>query len=224
MRILIIEDEADLAAAIADYLELHHCQCDFAFNGRSGLNMATRMTFDMIILDLMLPKINGISLCEQLRQLGKVTPVLMLTASDTSEDQLAGFQAGIDDYVTKPCTMPLLWARLQAIYRRTTPQTDILTVDQLCLYLSQQRATRNDQPLNLTPTGWQLLECLAQHSPNVVKRSELEQAAWPNGEVSDSNFNVQLHQLRKAVDKPFDYPLIHTRVGVGLQLGKQNTQ
>jgi DNA-binding response OmpR family regulator len=216
MKVLIIEDDADLAAAMADYLELQGAECDFAYQGISGLRLALEGSFDIVILDLMLPRMGGFEVCEQLRQQSVFTPILMLTACDTNADQLTGFQAGVDDYVVKPCEMPLLWARLQALHRRNAPQTEKLSVGDLTVYFKEHRVTREEQEIKLTPTGWKMLELLVRRSPNVVSRSELEDHAWPGSDVDTGNFNVQLHQLRKAIDKPFDYPMIHTLVGVGL--------
>ncbi|MDG9668103.1 response regulator transcription factor [Hahella sp. CR1] len=216
MRILIIEDDRHLAAAIADYLELQQAECDFAFNGAVGLQRAAQDRFDAIILDLMLPKMNGFDLCLELRRQGIYTPVLMLTACDTDEEQLQGFRSGVDDYVAKPCAMPLLWARLQALARRASKQGEALRVGPLKLRLGEHRATREGRELKLTPTGWRLLVTLMRRSPDVVSREQLEAAAWPGEDVDPGNFNVQLHQLRKAVDKPFAQALIHTVVGVGV--------
>ncbi len=216
MKVLIIEDDADLAAAMADYLELQGAECDFAYQGASGLKLALEGSFDIVILDLMLPRMSGFEVCEQLRQQSVFTPILMLTACDTDADQLTGFQAGVDDYVVKPCEMPLLWARLQALHRRNAPLTEKLSVGDLTVYFKEHRVTREEQEIKLTPTGWKMLELLVRRSPNVVSRSELEDHAWPDSDVDTGNFNVQLHQLRKAIDKPFDYPMIHTLVGVGL--------
>jgi DNA-binding response OmpR family regulator len=221
MRILIIEDDAELAAAMSDYLELQGAECDFAYHGASGLAMAQEYRFDVIILDLMLPRIDGVEVCEQLRQQGVTTPVLMLTACDTNTEQLRGFQAGIDDYVVKPSTMPLIWARVQALHRRSKPMIEQLSVDTLTCYFKEQRVTREGCEIKLTPTGWRMLALLVRRSPEVVSRSEIEDYAWPDGGVDSGNFNVQLHQLRKALDKPFAYPLIHTLVGRGLCLRKK---
>ncbi len=218
MHILIIDDDADLAAAMAEFLELKGATCDFAYQGATGLSMACELTFDVIVLDLMLPKINGFSVCQQLRERGCHTPVLMLTASDTNEEQLEGFNSGVDDFVVKPCPMPILWARLQALYKRKHPQKDSLSIGDLTLYLKEHRACRAGNELKLTPTGWKILALLARNSPNVVSRSELEEHIWPDGDADPGNFNVQLHQLRKAVDKPYDQALIQTLVGVGLAL------
>jgi len=218
MQILIIEDNAELAEAIGDFLTLQGAECDYAWSGSAGLELARQQRFDIIVLDLMLPRMNGYSVCRTLREQGYDTPVLMLTACDTDSDQLEGFRAGVDDYVTKPCPMPLLWARLQAIWRRSNPASDCLQIGDLTLHLKEQRALRQNQPLKLTPTGWRLLELLARHSPEMVPRKTIEQQVWPDSEVDTGNFNVQLHLLRKAVDKPFEQPLIHTLVGKGLCL------
>ncbi len=224
MRILIVEDDAELAAAMSDYLVLQGAECDFAYSGDAGLMRALECRFDVIVLDLMLPKMRGFEVCEQLRRQGNFTPVLMLTACDTNAEQLTGFQAGIDDYVVKPCPMPLLWARLRALHRRDKPQADKLSVDMLTLYFKELRVTREGREIKLTPTGWRILELLARRSPEVVSRTELEDHAWPDNDVDAGNFNVQLYQLRKAVDKPFSYPLIHTLVGVGLCLRKKDVR
>lgn len=220
MHILIIDDDAELAAAMAEFLELKGAECDFAYHGATGLNLACEHDFDVIVLDLMLPKINGFGVCQQLRERGCDTPVLMLTACDTHEEQLEGFNVGVDDYVVKPCSMPLLWARLQVLYKRNNPLylKDILSVGDLTLYLKEHRACRAGDELKLTPTGWKILALLMRKSPNVVTRAELEDHLWPDGNVDTGNFNVQLHQLRKSVDKPYNRSLIHTLVGVGLTL------
>ena len=222
MQILIVEDDLDLAAAISDYLSLQGADCDFAYTGAAGLVLALEQRFDVIVLDLMLPKLNGFEVCQQLRSKGCFTPIVMLTAAGTEADQLEGFQAGVDDYVAKPCTMPLLWARIQAIYRRENRELEQRQIDSLLVNYEERCAKREGQELKLTPTGWRLLEILSRESPKVVSRMALEEFAWPDGEdVDPGNFNVQVHQLRKAVDKPFAYKLIHTVVGVGLCLKRK---
>jgi len=218
MKVLIVDDDAQLSAAMAEFLELKGAECDFAYNGETGLRLAQSQDFDVIVLDLMMPKLNGIGMCEGLRAQACSTPVLMLTACDTDAEQLEGFQAGIDDYVVKPCAMPLLWARLQVLAKRSLRVQDCLQVADLCMYTKEFRVTRAGQELKLTPTGWKILEQLMRKSPNIVARTELEDEIWLDGDVDVRNFNVQLHQLRKAVDKPFSNKLIHTVVGVGLVL------
>ena len=218
MNVLIVDDDAQLSAAMAEYLDLKGAECDFAYNGEAGLGLAQSHDFDVIVLDLMMPKLNGYGMCEALRAQACSTPILMLTACDTDAEQLEGFQAGIDDYVVKPCAMPLLWARLQALTKRRLEVKNCLQVADLHMYTKEFRVTRGGKELHLTPTGWKILEYLMRKSPHIVSRIELEDEVWPDGNVDVRNVNVQLHQLRKAVDKPFENDLIHTVVGVGLVL------
>lgn len=218
MRILIVEDDRDLALAMSEYLELHRIECDFAYNGTSAINLALQGGYDSLILDNMLPRVTGIEVCRQLRAQGVDTPILMLTACDTDADQLEGFGAGLDDYVTKPCAMPLLLARLKALYRRQHPERDCLQIADLTIYPREHRASRGGYPLKLAPTSWRILLLLARRSPAVVSKAEIAQHVWPDDEVEEGTLNVHLHQLRKIVDKPFERPLIQTHVGVGLAL------
>ncbi|OZG69751.1 two-component system response regulator [Hahella sp. CCB-MM4] len=218
MQVLIVEDNAELAASIAEFLELQGAQCDFAYNGASGLKMATELKFDVILLDMMLPKMDGINVCQEMRLRGCTLPVLMLTAIDTETDQLAGFRAGVDDYVVKPCPMPLLWARLEALYRRTRKTSSLLKVGPLELDRGTCRVVRSGKEISLTPTEWKILEFLMLQSPNIVSRIDIEDYIWPDQDSDPGKLNVHLHGLRKAVDKPFDYPLILTRTGLGLSI------
>ncbi len=218
MQVLIVEDNAELAASIAEFLELQGAQCDFAYNGASGLKMATELKFDVILLDMMLPKMNGINVCQEMRLRGCTLPVLMLTAIDTEADQLAGFRAGVDDYVVKPCPMPLLWARLEALYRRARKASSVLNVGPLALDRGTCRVVRSGREISLTPTEWKILEYLMLRSPNVVSRVDIEDYIWPDQDSDPRKLNVHLHGLRKAIDKPFDYPLILTRTGIGLSI------
>ena len=216
VQVLIIEDDAELAGAISDYLELKGIECDFAYSGSSGLELALHHAFDVIILDIMLPRMNGLEVCSVLRKRGITTPVLMLTAFDSQQDQLDGFQAGSDDYVIKPCPMPLLLARLQALARRTRTESPLLQVGDLRMDLAQHTVTRDGKPLSLTPTCWRILCYLMQCSPRVVNRQELEKEIWNDEELDTGNLNVHMHKLRQVVDKPFKHSLIHTLVGVGI--------
>ncbi|ASK18652.1 response regulator transcription factor [Halomonas sp. XH26] len=218
MKILIIEDDRDLALAISEYLELHRVECDFAYTGASGITLASQQHYDGLILDNMLPKVQGIDVCRQLRANGVDTPILMLTACDMEGDQMEGFNAGVDDYVIKPCTMPLLLARLNALYRRRHPERECIRIADLRIYPKEHRAIRAEQELKLTPTSWKILLLLARRSPAVVSRNEIVEHVWPGEEVEEGTVNVHLHQLRKVVDKPFEQLLIHTHVGVGLSL------
>jgi len=216
MRILIVEDDAELSISIAEFLELQGAECDFAYNGLSGVKLAMDSSFDVILLDLMLPKLNGFDACTELRRRGCSTPVLMLTAMGTTEDQLGGFNAGVDDYVVKPCPMPLLWARINSLYRRAKNQRAMQELGPLKIDIESRELKREGQVIALTPTEWRILEILLQYSPKVISRADIEQSVWPNQEPDQGRLNVHLHALRKAVDKPFSYPLIKTVTGLGL--------
>ena len=218
MRVLIVEDDAELSASIAEYLELQGAECDFAYNGLSALTIASDTTIDVIVLDLMLPKLNGLDVCSQLREQGTSTPILMLTAMGTNEEQLSGFRAGVDDYVVKPCPMPLLWARLQALYNRSYQQPNHKIFGPLEIDITARELKRSNKLVELTATEWKIFEVLLRSSPNVVTRSEIEAIVWPDQEPDSGLLNVHLHGLRKALDKPFSHPLIHTFVGLGIAL------
>lgn len=218
MRLLIIEDDRDLALAMSEYLELHQVECDFSYNGSSGIELATSQPYDCIILDNMLPKVQGIDVCKALRTQGVNTPILMLTAYDAQAEQLAGFDAGLDDFVAKPCPMPILLARLQALYRRQHPEKNCLQIADLIIYPKEHRVTRAEKNIKLPPISWKILLVLARHSPQVVSKTELAEHIWPDEDIDEGTLNVHLHQLRKVIDKPFSKPLIKTHVGIGLSL------
>ncbi|WP_207802683.1 response regulator transcription factor [Motiliproteus coralliicola] len=218
MQVLLVEDDRDLAASVADYLALEQIQVDHAYNGQAGLTLATENRYDVLLLDLMLPRLDGLTLCEQLRGQGVDTPVLMLTARDTLDDKLAGFEAGTDDYLVKPFAMEELVARLRTLAKRRSGQVRKLQVADLQLELDSRTASRAGQPLKLTPSGWILLEALVRASPAVVSRHQLEQLLWPDQAPDSNSFKVHLYHLRKQVDKPFDRALIHTLPGQGVLL------
>ena len=218
MLALLVEDDKVLASALSDYLELDDIECDFAYNGQSGLNLATSNRYDIILLDVMLPKINGFSLCQLLRDKGVETPILMMTAKDSLDDKLAGFQAGTDDYITKPFAMAELSARLKALVKRSQGTvTDKLHIGDLTLDLRSHKAWRGSVELNLSPLSWKLLASLAKHSPDIVSKETLEQEVWGE-ETNPNNLKVQMHKLRATVDKPFPTPLIHNVPKVGFVL------
>ena len=216
MRILLVEDDAELAASIAEFLELQGAECDFAYNGEAGVSLAASESYEIILLDVMLPKLDGYDVCSLLRERGSSTPVLMLTAMGTTEDQIKGFRAGVDDYVVKPCPMPLLWARINALYRRSQNQQALKKLGPLHIELETRKLERSGVAISLTPTGWKILEILLSHSPKVVSRSDIERFVWPDEEPDQGRLNVHLHALRKALDQPFDYPLIKTVTGHGV--------
>ena len=178
LQLLLVEDDLDLAKAIVDYLALEDIQCDHAANGLSGLNLIQQGQYDTVILDLNLPKMNGLEVCARLREQGIDVPVLMLTAKDTLDDKLTGFSKGADDYLVKPFAMEELIIRAQVLSRRRSGQVTKLSVSDLEVDLQTQTATRSSEPLKLSPIGFKLLETLVRASPNTVSREKLMQSVW----------------------------------------------
>lgn len=208
--ILLVEDNYDLAETIVQYLELEGMTCDYAASGEAGLNLARENDYDVLLLDIMLPRMSGLDLCEVLRKNGKDTPILMLTARDTLDDKLAGFRSGTDDYLVKPFDMPELIVRINALARRRSGQAKVLKALDLTLHLDTRQAFRGNRELFLTPTGWKLLETLVRSSPAVVSRQKLVQAVWGD-EIPESNsLKVHLHKLRRQVDGTKEIPILHT--------------
>jgi len=218
LNVLLVEDDLDLAETVIQYLELENVRCDYAANGMTGLQLAQQHRYDVLLLDINLPRLDGLSVCQRLRTAGDDTPVLMLTARDRLNDKLDGFQAGTDDYLVKPFELQELVVRLQALARRRSGQVLILRCGDLEMNLDERSVRRAGKPLKLSPTGWRLLEILMRASPSVVSRKTLEETLWGD-EIPDSNsLKVHLFHLRKAVDSPFPTALLHTVPGHGFVL------
>ena len=219
MRILLIEDQRDIAANIWDYLEHRGFVMDHAGDGASGLRMALDGDYDVIVLDLGLPKLDGLDLCRALRAANRDTPVLMLTARDTLDDKLAGFFEGADDYVVKPFAMKEVEARIRALYRRGRQQQgENLHLADLSLDPVNRVAERAGQRLALTHAGFTLLEALLRRAPNLVRHAELANALWGESGGDIATLHTHLSVLRAAVDRPFATRLLHTVHGFGYRL------
>ncbi len=217
LSVLLVEDDLDLAQTVVDYLQLEAIQCDHASNGAAGLTLLAQHDYD-VLLDLNLPRIDGLTVCERLRADGKDLPVLMLTARDQLADKQAGFAAGTDDYLVKPFALEELVLRLQALSRRRSGQMQKLQLSDLQMDLSAREVSRGGQLIKLSPIGWQLLEVLLRHAPDAVSRQKLQMAVWGD-EVPDSNsLKVHMHHLRKAIDGPFKSHLLQTIAGHGFAL------
>ena len=218
LNVLLIEDDLDLAQTVVEYLELEQIRCDHARNGVSGLQFVRQNGYEAILLDLNLPRLDGLSVCEQLRTDGDDTPILMLTARDQLNDKLDGFRAGTDDYLVKPFELQELVVRLQAVAKRRSGQVHRLRCADLEMNLSAKTVTRAGQALKLTPIGWQLLETLLRASPSVVSRQELEEVVWGDEPPDSNSLKVHMFHLRKAIDTPFPTTLLHTVAGHGFVL------
>ncbi|WP_213881555.1 response regulator transcription factor [Pseudomonas sp. dw_358] len=220
MRLLIIEDDLDILTNMTRYLTRRGYIVDCAENGAHGLEMACSGDFDLIVLDLMLPRLDGATLCRRLREhSGRRTPVIMVTARDTLGDRLEGFEAGADDYLIKPFALAELAARVNAILvRATAPITDVLQVADLRLDTGTLAVSRAGQPLKLPPSPLRLLKALMQASPAVVGRRKLEELLWSDSPPDSDSLRTHIHQLRQVVDKPFAQPLLRTVHGIGYRL------
>ena len=227
ISLLIIEDHPDIAAMVGDYFEERGYIVDYAADGVTGLHLAVSNEFDAIILDLMLPGMDGLELCRKLRdEAAKSTPVLMLTARDTLEDKIAGLDAGADDYLVKPFETAELEARLRAIIRRASGQVvnETLEVADLRIDTGTLEVFRASQRLSLTPIGLKLLMTLVKASPKVVSRRELERSVWGDIVPDSDALRSHLYNLRKIIDRPFETPLLHTIAGSGYRLVKLDEQ
>lgn len=220
MKILIIEDNPDIAGNIGDYLELHEHCVDFASDGLMGLRLATEHSFDAIILDINLPRLNGFELCQKLRLDYQLeTPVLMLTARDSLADKVTGFTMGAWDYLVKPFELKELEMRVAALaMRRTANRERVITVGKLVLNVDAWTATRNGKHLELHTASLKILEVLMRASPNVVTRNELEEMLWGEHPPGSDPLRSHIHELRKELDKPFQTQMLVTRRGIGFAL------
>lgn len=224
MRILVIEDNRDILANVLDYLQLKGYSVDCAQDGLSGLHLATTAHHDLIVLDIMLPGMDGYQVCKRLREDARSeVPILMLTARDALDDRIKGFQSGADDYLVKPFALSELVARIEAILRRSRGGRERqLKVADLVYDLDTLDITRAGQPLKLSPLTMKLLAILMQRSPAVVRREVLEEALWGDDSPDSDSLRSHIHQLRQIIDKPFDAPLLHTLHGVGYRLAEKD--
>ncbi len=219
-KVLLVEDNREIVGILFDYFESEGMVLDHADNGELGLKLALENTFDVIILDLMLPRMSGLEVCEKLRDAGNVTPVLMLTALDNREDMLSGFKHGADDYITKPFDLEILEARLHALikrYRRTVTETSLefasLRIDQ-----KTHQAYREGIKLTLNPTTYAILELLCQRAPDVVTRDEIINMLWQDDGPDTDILRSHIYNLRNQLDKPFTSPMLVTVPKVGFRL------
>lgn len=220
MRILVVEDSPDILANIADYLSLKGYVVDCAADGLTGLHLAATQTFDLIVLDVMLPGMDGYAFCKRLRDSERSnTPVIMLTARDALADRLSGFNSGADDYLTKPFALAELVARIEAVLRRSRgSNTRNLTIEDLTLDLDTLEVIRSGIPIRLSPAALKLLTVLMQRSPAVVPREQLEAELWGDSPPDSDSLRSHIHALRLLIDKPFEHPLIETVHGIGYRL------
>ena len=218
LKVLVIEDQRDLAESIWDFLERRGHVVDHASDGAQGLRMASEGDFDVIVLDLGLPRLDGLDVCTRLRAEGKDVPVLMLTARDTLDDRLTGFGRGADDYLVKPFAMLELEARVRNLHRRHRGG-EVLHCADLVFDARSREAMRAGQPLVLSALQSRLLETLLRASPAVVDSARLAERVWGEEAPGVDALHSLVRALRAVVDRPFERPLIRTVHGIGYRLG-----
>ncbi len=222
MRILLVEDNRDILANLTDYLELKGYIVDCAQDGMTGMHLAASEQYDLAVLDVMMPGIDGFTLCKRLREARNNLPVIMLTARDTLDDRLQGFSSGADDYLVKPFELSELVARIEAVLRRTLGASRLLTVEDLTYDLDSLEVKREGKLIKLNPIGLKILEILMQRSPSVVRRDQLEEFVWGDDCPDSDSLRSHIHQVRQMIDKPFETPLLHTIHGIGFRLSSQS--
>ena len=217
LRVLVIEDQHDIAANIWDFLERRGYVVDHSADGATGLKRAMSEEFDVIVLDLGLPRLDGLDLCRQLREAGHGVPILMLTARDTLDDKLRGFAEGADDYLVKPFALSELEARIRAVHRRGQPPA-ALSFAGLSFDPKTLTATRAETCISLTRMQGTILTVLLQNAPRIVTHARLLETAWEDETGDIASLHNQMYELRRLIDKPYPEPLIRSVRGVGYRM------
>jgi len=223
VRILVVEDDKKVARALREGLQAEHYDVRVAPTGEEGFFLVNHEVFDLVLLDLMLPRRDGVEVLTTLRKRGLQTPVLILTAKDTVDDRVQGLDLGADDYLVKPFAFPELVARIRALLRRgRMDQVLKLQLDDLEMDLLTRRVTRRGLTLDLTAKEFELLEYLLRHQGRVVSREMLARDVWQvaaRATPLDNVIDVSIARLRRKIDDPFEKKLLHTLRGVGFILG-----
>ena len=220
MAILIIEDEVKIVDILKRALKGEHFSVDVAYDGAEGLAKALKNKYELIILDIMLPKKGGFAVCKELRQRGIHTPIIMLTARGLEEERVRGLDLGADDYLVKPFGINELFARIRSVLRRRkTADGEIWKVGDLVLDTKKHEVTKAGKVVSLTPKEYMLLHALISRKGEALSRRELMDVAWgPDFEEANNELNVHIRYLRKKIDDDGDKPLIHTLRGMGFAL------
>ena len=214
--VLLVEDHKELAETVGEYLEASDYIVDYAADGLTALHLGATNTYDAIILDIMLPGVDGLTVCQRLRDdAALTTPIIMLTARDQLTDKLKGFESGADDYLVKPFDMPELEARLDAVIRRSQHLEREFSIADLKLNLDTMEVTRQEQSLTLSKTLFNILYILMRESPKVVTRAYLEKELWGDEPPDSDTLRSHIYNLRRIIDRPFNEPLLQTRQGQG---------
>lgn len=226
MKLLVVEDEPSLLSLIRKGFSEHNLSVSVAMDGNTALQMLEKHEFDVVVLDIMLPDVNGLEICRRIRAIGNFVPVLLLTALGTSENIVTGLDAGADDYLVKPFRFSELEARVRALVRRSNYKernTHALELGDLVVDRISKSVTRNGQPIKLTAMEFKLLEHLIRHKGIVLSRNQLLQSVWDiHFDMSTNVVDVYINYLRRKIDKPFEEKLIHTVKGLGYVLRQES--
>jgi DNA-binding response OmpR family regulator len=224
IRLLIIEDNPAIAENMTDFLESKGYILDFAMDGIGGLHLALTQEYDVIVLDLMLPGMDGITLCQKLRrEADKQVPVIMLTARDTLEDKLLGFESGADDYLVKPFALKELEARIKVLANRRLAENKVLCIADLKMDLGTFEVSRQGKKIDLNNTCTAILKLLMQSAPNVVARKDLENHLWGDMPPGSDVLRSHMYTLRQRIDKPFEHAMIETIHGIGFRIREESS-
>jgi len=219
--ILLIEDHKDIAEMVVSFLENRGFDVDYAADGVTGLHLAVTNSYDVIILDLMLPGLDGLEVCQKLRiEAKRDTPIIMLTARDTLGDKITGLETGADDYLIKPFAIKELEARVRSLIRRHKGEVarEVLSIGDLVVDTATLKVQRGGKKLSITPIGMKILTVLMRASPAVVSRRDMERKVWGDIMPDSDTLRSHLYNLRKVIDKPFDKQLVHTIQGSGYRI------
>ena len=224
MRILVVEDERKISTYLKRGLEEQGYAVDTAFTGREALDWVEAAPYDIIILDILLPETDGLTVCRELRRRDNRTPILMLTARDTVDDRVTGLDAGADDYLVKPFAFKELLARLRAMSRRNVdiPKSPVLQLADLTMDTLTRRVKRGGKIIEVTSKEYAVLECLLRETERVLTRTQIAEHVWNYDVFNQSNVvDVYIRNLRRKVDDGFEVKLIHTVRGAGYRLSVQ---
>jgi two-component system copper resistance phosphate regulon response regulator CusR len=225
MKLLIVEDEPKVVDFLKKGLEEQGYEIEVAYDGQMGEKLALRNTYDVIIIDVVLPFINGYELCRRIRESKQQIPILMLTALGTTEDKVTGFDAGADDYLVKPFEFQELLARIKSLTKRTSgiiQTSNLIKVADLILDIDKKVAIRGDKKIELTAKEFALLEYLIKNKGRVVSRADIAEKVWDITFDTGTNIvDVYINIIRKKIDKDFEKKLIHTRIGLGYSLDEK---
>ena len=224
MRVLLVEDERKISAYVKRGLEEQGYAVDTSYTGREALEWATSVEYDLVILDIMLPEINGLTVCRELRKQGVRVPILMLTARDSVDDRVAGLDAGADDYLVKPFALKELLARMRALSRRSneaSKKTQLQVAD-LILDTLSQRVKRNGKLIPLAAKEFAVLECLMREPDRVLSRTQIAEHVWNYDVFNQSNVvDVYIRNLRRKIDDPYAKKLLQTVRGSGYRISEE---